>query len=458
MDYSYVSNDECDRLQAGLLLAAAALLIKVYFTKKPPKRLQQQPQQHEEQHRPRRDRGEVQARRRLTWCRDWLLQRSVHGDYDHLLQELHREDAKWFKNFLRIEPDFFHDMVERLTPILAKKETNCRLPLAVGLKLAVTLRFLATGNTYTSLQYSFRVSKSAISRFVPEVCQAIIDTYKNETLVCPTTPEDWNKVASDFARKWNYYNCGGALDGKHVAIQKPKHGGSLFYNYKKFHSIVLMALADANYKFLYVDVGAEGSAGDGGTWYKCTLHDAIERNRDGFPEDRPLPNDDTPIPFHIIGDDAFALKKTLMKPYSHQSQVEHEKIFSYRLSRARRVVENAFGLLTSRLRVFGTTMQLQPSVVKIITMCGCVMHNLILNRYPHLPVEVDHEDEEHNVIPGAWREDNNGLEGLYNPRGQNYATQPKQMRDHLAHYYSSEVGAVPWQENMVYPRGRPPTV
>ena len=450
MDDNYVTREDCDRITASLLLAAAACLIKVYWTRSP-KRLQP--------HTPReRPTPEVQARRRRIWCREWLLRRSIHGDYHHLLQELHREDTRGFKNFLRIQPELFQEMVERLTPILAKRETRMRHPLPVGLKLAVTLRFLATGNTYTSLQYSFRVSKSAISRFVPRVCQAIIDAYKNETLICPTTAEEWNKIASEFAKKWNYYNCGGALDGKHVAIQKPKQGGSLYFNYKKFHSIVLMAVADANYKFLYVDVGAEGSAGDGGTWYKCTLHEAIENNRVGFPEDSPLPHDDTPIPFHLVGDDAFALKTFIMKPYSHQSQVHHEKIFSYRLSRARRVVENAFGLLTSRMRVFGTTIQLQPAVVKIITMCGCVMHNLILDRYPHLANEVDNEDAEHNVIPGTWRQEQNNLEGLLNPRGQNYQTQAKAVRDYLAHYYTSEAGAVPWQENMVYPRGRPPTV
>ena len=207
----------------------------------------------------------------------------MHGDYHQLLQELNREDPNGFKNFLRIKPELFQEMVERLKPILQKKETKMLDPLPVGLKVAVTLRFLATGNTYTSLQYSFRVSKSAISRFVPKVCQAIIDVYKNETFVCPTTPEESNKVARDFRNKWNYHNCGGAIDGKHVAIRRPKNAGSMFFNYKKFHSIILMAVADANYKFLYVDVGTEGSAGDGGTWNKCSLREALENKRVGFP-------------------------------------------------------------------------------------------------------------------------------------------------------------------------------
>ncbi|XP_068232103.1 uncharacterized protein [Palaemon carinicauda] len=114
--------------------------------------------------------------------------------------------------------------------------------------------------------------------FVPEVCEAIIDTYQHEFLKCPKTPEEWKTVAEVFANKWNYHNCIRALDGKHVPIKKPRKLGSLYYFYKKFHSIILIAVADAKYKFLYIDVGAEGGAGNGGAWSKYNLHHAIEQN------------------------------------------------------------------------------------------------------------------------------------------------------------------------------------
>ncbi|XP_064102681.1 uncharacterized protein LOC135212843 [Macrobrachium nipponense] len=253
------------------------------------------------------------------WAREWLTRRQLHGDYGELLQELNKEDRKGHKNFLRIYPELFEEMVERLTPLLKKKDTKLWRAQEVGLKLAVTLHHLASGNDYTSLQYSFRVSKSSLCRFIPVVCQALIDIYKPEVMKCPKTPEEWNDVAKRFASKWNYFNCVGALDGKNVAIKKPIGGGSLYFN-KKFHSIVLMARSDAKYKFLFIDVGAEGGAGDGGTWQKCNLARAIANNRAGLPLDRNLPNDDEPVPFHIVVDNAFTLNTWLMKPYSHQSQ------------------------------------------------------------------------------------------------------------------------------------------
>ena len=326
----------------------------------------------------RRNAQPIKKKKRSVWTRQWLLRRHLHGQFDQLLVELNREDSSGHKNFLRVYPDLFEDMVDRLSPYLKRKDTRLRPSLSVGLKLAVTLRMFASGADYASLQYSFRVSKSAISHFVPEVCDAIIAVYLSQYVKLPQTPDEWKAVADQFALRWNYHNCLGAIDGKHVPIRKPKGGGSAYFNYKKFHSIVLMAVADANYKFLYVNVGAEGSAGDGGTWQICSLALKLEGNTAGLPDDACLPHDTVPIPYHFVADDAFALKPWLMKPYSHQSQAVKERLFSYRLSRARRTVENAFGLLQMRWRIFGTTMQQDVNTVKKIVMCGVVLHNLAL--------------------------------------------------------------------------------
>ena len=90
-----------------------------------------------------------------------------------------------------------------------------------------------------------------------------------------------------------------------------------------------MALSDAKYRFLFVDVGAGGGGGDGGTWQKCSLARAITYNRAGLPQDTNLPNDDEPVPFHTVADDAFALQSWMMKPYSHQSQDPTQRLYSY---------------------------------------------------------------------------------------------------------------------------------
>ena len=110
--------------------------------------------------------------------------------------------------------------------------------------------------------YGFRVAHNTISLPVREVCQAIFDEYHNKVVICPTTEEEWKRVAEQFSDRWQFHHTLGALDGKHVALRCPKNAGSLYYNYKGFYSIFLLTLVDADYKFLWADIGANGSALD----------------------------------------------------------------------------------------------------------------------------------------------------------------------------------------------------
>ena len=95
---------------------------------------------------------------------------------------------------------------------------------------------------------------------------------------CPKSPEEWKQVAEGFSRRWNFHNCVGAIDGKHVCIVAPKKSGSVFYNYEGFHSVVLFAVVDSKYKYLYVDVGAQGASSDGGIFAECRLRRGIDNN------------------------------------------------------------------------------------------------------------------------------------------------------------------------------------
>lgn len=197
---------------------------------------------------------------RTVWIRDWIgdKQRKKYGHYNKLMRKLAKKDKKAFRNFVRMRKGLFDKIKARIKNRIERQTTNMRRPLSPGLRLAITLRYLATGETYTSLQYGFRVSNNAISNLIPDTCEAIIAEYMEEVMHCPNTEEEWLQVSRGFASKWNFENTVGALDGKHVALRCPPKAGSLYYNYKGFHSIVLMALVDADYKFLYVDVGANG--------------------------------------------------------------------------------------------------------------------------------------------------------------------------------------------------------
>ena len=228
------------------------------------------------------ERRRQRARRRYSkkrfWVRTWLTEdeRVSAGQYHNLMVKLRNDDVQSFTNYLRMPPDMFQFLLNRLTPRLQKKDTKFRRPLEPGLKLAVVLRHLATGDNYPSLQYNFRVSRHTIASFLPDVCQAIIDEFAEEEVQYPVTPDEWREVALQFQRKWNVPHALGALDGKHVAIKCLIKSGSYYYNYKGFYSIVLMSLVDANYRFLWCDVGGAGHMSDAQIFNGSELKEAMD--------------------------------------------------------------------------------------------------------------------------------------------------------------------------------------
>ena len=391
-----------------------------------------------------------QQHRRRWWVRPWLQRRVLYGQYEMLMAEMARDDPASFRNFIRMDPAMFQELLNRLGPRITKQDTIFRKALHPGLRLAITIRFLATGDSYKMLMYGFRVSHSTICLLVRQVCQAIFDEFHDEFVSCPTTAQEWMRVAQEFSDRWQFHHALGALDGKHIAIRCPNHGGSYYHNYKGFHSIVLLALVDADYKFIWADIGANGAASDAQIFGDSELKEAIENGTIGFPVADHLPNDDQDTPYFIIGDDAFALRTWLMKPFGGRNLQLPERIFNYRLSRARRIVENAFGILGNRFRCLLTTMCLEPANVTTVVLACICLHNLMRVRYPTLQNAVlDQEDQNHQLVPGDWR---NGaqMRDVDNVVGGNRQTRAaKQQREYLKLYLSSAAGAVDWQDRMV---------
>ena len=167
------------------------------------------------------------------------------------------------------------------------------------------------------------------------------------------------------------------MDGKHIVIKQPKNSGSYYFNYKGTFSVVLLALVDANYKFIYVDVGCNGRISDGGVYRNSSLSKAIENCLLGIPPDRIIAEGMDALPHVILIDDAFPLTINLMKPYPLRNLLLRYKVFNYRLSRGRRIAENGFGILANRMRVFLSPIQLSPENVIKITLAGCASHNFL---------------------------------------------------------------------------------
>ena len=101
-----------------------------------------------------------------------------------------------YRNFIRMLPEFYQELDQRITVEFQRDMTLMRDPVSPGVKLPVALRHHATGDSYTTLQYAFRVASSTIDKFVPKVCDTIIRAYRDQVIRCPTLAEDWLQVES----------------------------------------------------------------------------------------------------------------------------------------------------------------------------------------------------------------------------------------------------------------------
>jgi hypothetical protein len=249
------------------------------------------------------------------------------------------------------------------------------------------------------------------------------------------TESDWKRKEERFRSKWNFPNCIGALDGKHMIIEAPPNSGCLNFCYKKVFSIVLLALVDADYRFTIIDVGGLGKNSDYSAFTHSNLGKAFNNGQLHLPPDEFIPGTNLKMPYVIVGDEAFPLSKHLMRPFpgNQLTNDDDKKVFNYRLSRARRVSENAFGILVRRFRMYERRMSMLPEHVNSVVLATCCLHNFLTNDTCHWS-EVD-DTETTTVEPF-----------VHLPRtGYHAAQEAVYIRDNFKRYFVSQTGSVDWQ-------------
>lgn len=260
---------------------------------------------------------------------------------------------------------------------------------------------------------------------------------------------EWKHIAGEFERKWNFPNCLGAVDGKHIRIQPPSGSGSYFWNYKQYNSLVLMAICNANYEFLLCDFGTNGRVSDGGVINNTIFYRNLKNGTLNIPPSEKLSNSERQLPFVFIGDEAFALRPDFLKPFSQRDLTHDRKIYNYRLSRARRIIENTFGILVARFRIFHGAMAVDLPRIEKIVMAACALHNFLRRKCSSTyitPECVDQEDCVNGGIQPGLRGDI--IAGLQHGHNRHASTAATTVRDAYMNYFNNE-GKVPWQENMI---------
>lgn len=291
------------------------------------------------------------------------------------------------------------------------------------------LRYLATGTSMGDLVYQFRVSQPTISGIMRELSAVI---WKHLKGICfpEFTEQFWLQTAAEYYEKTNFPNCIGAIDGKHVRVKKPTESGSLYFNYKNYFSIVIMAICDASYKFIFVDVGSYGKSADPTVWKDSTFYKSLENGSLNIP---PLKTSFTgfseAMPFVFVADEAFGLSNNILRPYAGKCLSQKKRIFNYRLCRARRNIECSFGILASKWRILHRPIDVDISLCEDLVKVCCALHNFVRDR------------------DGFRVEDILSADGLYDLDLSPTTKSGKatKLRDEFADYFMSEEGSVPWQ-------------
>jgi len=209
-----------------------------------------------------------------------------------------------------------------------------------------------------------------------------------------------------------------------------------------------MALVDHRYCFTVVDVGAYGSQSDGGIFAKTELGRALDCNELQLPADKPLPAaaELGCLPHVIVGDEAFPMKRNLMRPYPGRDLDDEKRIFNYRLSRARRIVENAFGLLAARFRIYQRRLQLHPENVDKVIQATCVLHNYIQKTTPAPAFGDPTQDQGSSIREPQTAGAISSLQMAGNRATQDAVAVRATFKD----YFNSPAGAVDWQRSACF--------
>lgn len=381
--------------------------------------------------------------KKAFWIRQIFLERSEKGEFQNLVKDLRLFDSEYFFRNFRMTNVRFEQLLSWIAPYIFKSSDR-RPSTSPAERLIITLRYLATGDAQFTISSSYRVSPTTTGRIILETTTVIWqELCKRGYMKSPSTENEWKDISRDFFQRWNFPNCLGCIDGKHVMIQAPNNSGSLYYNYKKYFSIVLLAVCDAQYRFLLVDIGRSGRNSDSGIYGSSQLGLSIEDNLLSYPDGRyPIPGYDQSVkfPYVFLADEGFAMKTFMMRPYPKNCGNRSEIVFNYRLSRARRVIENSFGILATRFRIFRRPIIAGVEKITAITKASVALHNYLIT------------EENQRYIPENSElvspEDVTGLQKVSAQGSNNSPMSAKKIRNQFKTYFSSPEGVVSWQNDM----------
>ena len=281
--------------------------------------------------------------------------------------------AQFIQNF-RVSPEAFQYVCRRLKNKLERMDTNYRICIPVRKRVAIALWRLATNSEYRTVSHLFGVGISTVLQSVRELCDAVIAVLLPQHIPVPDG-RMLEEKANFFRDRWGVPQCVGAIDGSHIPIIAPEEYPGDYFNRKGWHSIILQGVVDGKGLFWDVCVGYAGSVHDARVLKQSELWERLGDGQILGTNKATISGLD--VGHFLIGDPAYPLQKWLMKPFADTGRLTPEQHkFNYSVSRARSVVETAFGRLKGRWRCLMKRNDCKVEMVKKMVLTCCVLHNI----------------------------------------------------------------------------------
>ena len=383
--------------------------------------------------------------RRREWVSAINRRRQLLGEHNNLVQEMRLNQPTRHIQYFRLPKQGFDLLLSKIENKIRRQHTNFRAPVSPEERLAVTLRYMASGMEFAALAPTYRLGETTCREIVYDTCRAIIEVLGPQYLP-PPTADTWKASESGFRNRWEFPNCVAALDGKQVVMEAPANTGSAYFTYKRQFAMVLMAAVDSNYNFVYVSVGSAGRESDGAIFRSLDLGRRLADGNLQLPGPKALPGTNTVLPHVIVADEAFPLLPNVMRPYPGRREARMgipASIFNYRLSRARRIVENAFGILAQVWRLFRRPLNVTPEHAQLLVMTSCILHNFRRSGdFEGLKLGGVCDDTETTTDDDGTTA---GLVDLPRPLGpNNYSQSAERVREQFMNYFMT-TGEAEWQ-------------
>ncbi|KHJ95080.1 hypothetical protein OESDEN_04981 [Oesophagostomum dentatum] len=374
-------------------------------------------------------------------------------------------DPVAFCEYTRLTPAEFEDLYVSLASKLQHVPSHAA-PITGRHRLFIYMRYVSFGGTFKSLSQELCCGKKTVSDIVDEVTKAISDfpplsrpnmqsveeirpisfvtfykhasqsmNYEATVLSADAFPPITRQMLEDCALKthslYDYQRAVGFLDGKHIMIKKPKHSGSLYWNYKNFNSIILLAMCDADYHITAFDIGAPGRAGDAGVFRRSLIKRFFDRNDHLFPPNRDLDGVGE-VQYHILVDGGFGQGHRFVRPYREpMANSGSKRRFSAKHSGARRMIESVFGILVRRFQILQEPLKVEPKRAARIVRSILTLHSIIGIRRENIEPVIRAPPLRNAFVP---------LEMLAGGGGTESA---KLARERIRTYYDMKYGNLP---------------